>query len=349
LCLVTSSSIQAAENPATRAEVVRAIILARIRDIPVVRNTGEFIDIPYGHPDEAVLLYAERVGIIGATPQKQLLPYNSVNRAALIVMLARAYNLPTEPAIPFEDVAANSWYAPYAGIAKTYHFFALENDRRLEPEKLVTMTEVNHALLLVIALRGNTGEPVHIDTTQLRPSATPPSLSTVQSVRRQRVTLVDPPVTTRVPLVRRTPLTQPLSVGEKRTIILHMVNDIRREHGLQIVRRNLLLESSAQNYADRMVRENFFAHVSPDGQTLKQRIDVTGYTDKSFRPDCTCIPGYSLAENLAKGQKTAEEAVEDWMASPDHRAAILNPAYTHIGIGLNAGIWVQHFGGMVLP
>ena len=43
------------------------------------------------------------------------------------------------------------------------------------------------------------------------------------------------------------------------------------------------------------------------------------------------------------------KAVRDWMDSPEHRAAILNPAYHLSGVGINAGIWVQHFGAVTVP
>lgn len=340
----------AADVPAMKIQVIRAIILAQTPNIPVVRNTGQFTDLPYGHPEEATMLYAQQLGIITATPQRQLLPYDSVSRASFIVMLARAYDMPTSTTVSFDDVAPNSWYAAYAGLADVYHLFRLEDPRKLEPEKPVTMTEVNRALLLVTALKDIDSGPIRIDSPEpQRPAGTAPILYTVTSVRRQKVALINPPSKTRTPLVRRTTLTQPITIEEKRSIILKMVNAIRRKNGLQPFTRSTQLEDSAQNYADHMIRDAFFAHITPDGQTVQQRIGATGFTNKTFRLDCRCLPGYALGENLAKGQKTAEEAVHDWMKSPEHKAAILNPAYTHTGIGLNAGIWVEHFGGMILP
>lgn len=319
-------------------------------NIPLVRNTGEFIDIPYAHPKEATMLYAEEVGIITANRDRRLLPYDTVTRASFLVMLSRAFHLPSERTIPYTDVVGSSWYAEYVGIAATYRLFVLQDPTKLEPETLVTIADVNRALLLITTLKKGDNRAVHIETTPMIKSSTAPVLYTVASVRRQKIPLMQSSsIATKKPLVRRTSLVRPISILEKRTIILTMINAIRREHGLRELTQDIRLEKSAQTYADRMIAEGFFGHIAPDGQNVQIRIDATGFSDKTFRQDCRCTPGYALGENLAKGQKTPEEAVADWMKSPSHKAAILNPAYTHTGIGLNAGIWVEHFGGLVLP
>gem|GEM_PF-5086619 len=306
--------------------------------------------MPSGHPDEATLLYAERSGIIQADTEGFLRPNAPVSRATFMVMLARAYHLKAAGSAKFDDIEANSWYAPYANIAAVYHLFKLVDAKKLEPKKLVTMDEVNRALLLVNTLKAYDIGSVHIDEPEpLHPSAVPPTLYTIVSTRRQNVALFDAPSTVRIPLVRRTKLVQPITIEEKRTTIFTMVNIIRIKNKLRPFSYSAQLEQSAQSYADRMMKDGFFAHITPEGQNVQQRIDVTGFTDKTFRSDCRCIPGYAMAENLARGQKTAEEAVNDWLKSPEHKAAILNPSYTHTGIGLNGGIWVEHFGGVVLP
>jgi len=41
----------------------------------------------------------------------------------------------------------------------------------------------------------------------------------------------------------------------------------------------------------------------------------------------------AYGENVAMGQRSAAEVVSAWMKSPGHRANILNPRYTELGIG----------------
>ncbi len=324
--------------------VVQAIILALTPDIPVIRNTGQFSDMPKGHPAEAYMLYAERLGILRADSQSRLYPLNTVPRAEFLVMIARAWALPTGLFHTYTDVPPDSWYAPYAGLATEYRLFTAEKTDLLEPEKLMTMDEVNRALLLVKTIRSVNGE-LRIDGGAVTKD---PRIYTVISSRRNRVPLVTPSSTSsKTPLVRRTRI--PLSVAQQRTTVLSLINEIRRDHDLPELQLDERLQQSAQLYANRMAEEGFFSHVSPDGKTIRERMAATGFYDRTFQKDCGCVKGYALGENLAKGQKTPQEAVRDWMASDEHRAAILNPAYTLSGVGVNAGIWVQHFGAVTVP
>jgi uncharacterized protein YkwD len=53
-------------------------------------------------------------------------------------------------------------------------------------------------------------------------------------------------------------------------------------------------------------------------------------------------------ENLAEGYHTADEVVNAWMASPEHKANILKPDFTTMGIGIanknGKNYWAQIFG-----
>ncbi|MHC4338581.1 MAG: CAP domain-containing protein [Planctomycetota bacterium] len=66
----------------------------------------------------------------------------------------------------------------------------------------------------------------------------------------------------------------------------------------------------------------FFDHVNPDGLTPFDRMAAAGMS-------------YSWAgENIAKGMGTPGIIVAGWMASTGHRNNILNPNYTHTGMGV---------------
>jgi uncharacterized protein YkwD len=51
------------------------------------------------------------------------------------------------------------------------------------------------------------------------------------------------------------------------------------------------------------------------------------------------------AENIAMGYNSVESVVRGWMKSPGHRANILNPKHTKIGVGFYKNYWCQQFGG----
>jgi uncharacterized protein YkwD len=93
------------------------------------------------------------------------------------------------------------------------------------------------------------------------------------------------------------------------------------------------LTAAAQGHSDDMAARDYFSHTTPEGVTFDQRIKSAGYPN----------PG---AENIARGQRTAESVMSAWMASEGHRRNIENCRLTTIGVGLNttAWTWTQDFG-----
>jgi uncharacterized protein YkwD len=89
---------------------------------------------------------------------------------------------------------------------------------------------------------------------------------------------------------------------------------------------------AAQDYAALMAKERHFSHTGPDGSQPRDRAERSGYR------------GSSWGENIAMGQRTAEEVMQSWMGSTGHRANILRREYQDIGIGQAGAYWVQLFG-----
>jgi uncharacterized protein YkwD len=79
-----------------------------------------------------------------------------------------------------------------------------------------------------------------------------------------------------------------------------------------------------------------FSHTRPDGSICFSVFDDVGV-------------GYGAAgENIAMGQSSPQNVVNDWMNSEGHKANILNSNYKNIGVGVamdNNGslYWVQMF------
>lgn len=103
--------------------------------------------------------------------------------------------------------------------------------------------------------------------------------------------------------------------------VLELINNVRRQAGLQPLRLNTALTQAAQRHSTSMAYEDFFNHVGRDGSTFVTRIQQAGYRYSA------------IAENIAGGQTTASAAVQGWMNSPGHRVNILNPRYVDTGIG----------------
>lgn len=122
--------------------------------------------------------------------------------------------------------------------------------------------------------------------------------------------------------------------------IISLTNASRSSLDLSTLSENALLDASAQAKAEDMLAHQYFAHTSPDGVTPWSWIKGKGY---SYR---------YAGENLAVYYTEAEDVNAGWMASPTHRANIVDTRYTDIGVGVAQGEYngypavfvVQHFG-----
>jgi hypothetical protein len=107
--------------------------------------------------------------------------------------------------------------------------------------------------------------------------------------------------------------------------LLLLTNIQRQQNNLPVLQLNSELTAAAQGKAANMFAENYWAHNSPSGKTPWDFIRGAGYN-------------YVYAgENLARGFTTAQDTVNAWMASPDHRANILSPNYTDVGFAVAQG------------
>ena len=107
--------------------------------------------------------------------------------------------------------------------------------------------------------------------------------------------------------------------------IIDLTNQTRSNLGLPVLKANSKLAQAAQDKANDMLTNQYFAHVSPTGATPWSWIAKAGYQ-------------YTYAgENLAVHFTSSEGLQDGWMASPTHRANIVHPKYTDIGVGVAMG------------
>lgn len=119
----------------------------------------------------------------------------------------------------------------------------------------------------------------------------------------------------------------------------------RQTNGLAPLTLNKELSIAADQKAQHMFAQNYWAHVAPDGTTPWVFIKDSGYQ-------------YLYAgENLARGFDSGPEVVDAWMESPTHRENLLSPNYTDIGFAVLPGtltgsetvLVVQMFGSPYAP
>lgn len=112
--------------------------------------------------------------------------------------------------------------------------------------------------------------------------------------------------------------------------ILRLSNIERVNLGVPPLKMDPRLESAATAHSEEMARLAYFNHISPTPgrETPEQRILQAGAVARATAENIASYTGYPEA-TLAK------EAVKGWMDSPGHRQNLLNPEYTHIGIGVS--------------
>lgn len=105
------------------------------------------------------------------------------------------------------------------------------------------------------------------------------------------------------------------------SLLLRLLNEERHRAGLDPLERDLSLSRLATDHCRDMVRQSYFGHLSPSGRDLTSRLRQAG------------MATHRAAENLARSS-TAQRAHAQLMESPSHRANILDPDLTHVGIGV---------------
>jgi uncharacterized protein YkwD len=105
--------------------------------------------------------------------------------------------------------------------------------------------------------------------------------------------------------------------------LLALINQVRWEHGqIPPLKANLALQRAARAHSQSMAQNDFFGHKGDDLSSPWDRIDAAGYGN-----------WYVLAENIAAGCRTPQEALQAWMSSPRHRENLLSTELAEAGIG----------------
>lgn len=115
--------------------------------------------------------------------------------------------------------------------------------------------------------------------------------------------------------------------------VLDIVNQERSKAGLKPLSMDWELQRVARIKACDMAENRYFSHTSP---TYGSPFDMMRQHGISYR---------SAGENIAQGQTSPQAVMQSWMNSSGHRANILKPDFTHIGVGYceQGNNWVQMF------
>lgn len=108
--------------------------------------------------------------------------------------------------------------------------------------------------------------------------------------------------------------------------LLKYTNARRETAGVNSLTINPKLTEAAQKKAEHMFKNNYWAHVAPDGTDPWSFIIGTDYD-------------YLYAgENLAKNFSSSKDVVEAWYKSPSHRDNLISGKYTDVGFAIVNGV-----------
>jgi uncharacterized protein YkwD len=103
-----------------------------------------------------------------------------------------------------------------------------------------------------------------------------------------------------------------------------LINNERTSNGLPALTVNQRLSAAAKAHADDMLCNNYLSHIGLDGSTPQTRVAAQGYTASLVVEVIYALhPAYGI---------NARSAFAWWMNDPAHRADILNPNTTDLGI-----------------
>ncbi len=117
--------------------------------------------------------------------------------------------------------------------------------------------------------------------------------------------------------------------------VLAILMDTRRAAGLADPDLDLLLvELASQRSAD-MANRNYFSHYTPEGTSIFNLLEWSGTPWR--------YAGETLQRNNYPSAQSATVAAHSLLNSPPHRAVIMDPQYTAIGIGHAVNAQGMHY------
>ena len=97
------------------------------------------------------------------------------------------------------------------------------------------------------------------------------------------------------------------------------------------------LRCAARAHSKDMIDRRFFDHTNPSGEGPLQRVAKTGFQARAW------------GENIAGGNETPQQTMQQWLTSPGHCVNMMNGAFRLLGVGYRSGgnyrhYWTQVFG-----
>jgi uncharacterized protein YkwD len=148
-------------------------------------------------------------------------------------------------------------------------------------------------------------------------------LDVVVSAVRKLALLMAPPLLalTALPSPAEAAFAVPIRTRVLMGQVVEMTNSVREEHGCRPLDVDHDLIQASETQSIYMARTHTFSHYGWGGSNFITRARAAGYDEPA-------------GENIAWGFDSADAVMDAWMASPRHRANILNCDAKSIGTGI---------------
>ena len=320
---------------------------------------ANFTDVSPTHLYAEAINYLKAERIVEGYRDGSFKPARTINRAEFTKIILEAQFTPNQINTcngngGFRDVQSSDWFAPYVCLAKKEGIVNGYDDKTFRPGNTILLTEASKILAESFNLSVDKElQPWYAPYLQRLTdlNVVPPELSTpekpvtrgtmAEMIYRLKTNKVDKDASQIIFRTAREDISPDDFDDDQRQAIVDLTNAARAEAGLSSLRIDATLNQVAQAFAQSMDQQDFFGHLSPNGDSPADRVRDAGYQYRF------------VGENIAKGQVTADFAFQTWQESPGHWANILKPEYEEIGIGqfkvtndqfYKGYFWVQVFG-----
>lgn len=293
------------EAGVTRAEASAVLHAMYSKDFKVTRKySNSFKDVSSKTANFKAIAWSYEVGIFDGDNNGKFSPNDKLTRAQMSKILVNAFGLKTDKVVKFNDVKANNWAYSYVTALASNGITVGNGKGSYLPNDNVTLNQLSSFIYRIIQK----------DKVTVAPKPTPPPVV-------EKPTPKPPVVEVVPPTEEEYPQDKVWTVEEMEAEVVRLTNIERVNAGLTPLKIDTRLMLTAREKSDDLGVNEYFSHHSPTYGDVKSHAQKNGVTARA------------IGENLVGNAHTPENAVQRWMNSPGHRANMLRPEFTHIGVG----------------
>lgn len=192
-----------------------------------------------------------------------------------------------------------------------------------DPQTLQAITSAYNQKMALLKQGGNSVHQPAAPLPQKPATAKPVKVTPVVHTKPVMATPVSQPKPAN-PNVQQPQSSAPSQLTADEKAMVDLINQERTKHGLPQLQVDMQLTGVARVKAQDMVKSGYFSHTSPTYGSPFQMMRSFGITYRA------------AAENIAQNWSVTGAHLS-FMNSSGHRTNILNPSYTHVGIGIVNG------------